>query len=66
MSKMSPRQQSIVHFALAVQQWRSSGWSDRSINTMLVCALEGMRSVHANVTADAILILEVADGKRVA
>lgn len=65
-TKMTDRQKSLVHYAQAVQEWRAKGWSAASINRMLLCALEGTRSVHKAPTADAVIVLEIADGKRCA
>jgi hypothetical protein len=66
MSKISRRQQSLAYYAQAVIEWRAKGWGSASINRMLICALEGTRSVHINPTADAVIVLEIADGVRCA
>lgn len=66
MSKISRRQQSLVYNAQAVIEWRAKGWSAASINRMLICSLELTRSVHTNPASDAVVVLEIADGKRCA
>lgn len=66
MTKMTARQVSLAHYAKAVAEWRAKGWSTASINRMLVSALECTRSVHANPAADAVVVLEIADGVRCA
>lgn len=66
MSKMTARQISLTHYAKSVREWRAKGWSERSINRMVVSALESTRSVHTNPAADAVIVLEIADGVRCA
>lgn len=66
MSKMTRRQQSMTYNAQAVREWRANGWSSASINRMLISSLELTRSVHANPAADAVIVLEIADGVRCA
>lgn len=66
MTKMTARQISLTHYAQAVREWRAKGWSERSINRMIVSALECTRSVHPNPTGDAVVVLEIADGIRAA
>ena len=66
MVKMSRRQQSLAYYAQAVAEWRAKGWGPASINRMLISCLEGTRSVHTNPAADAVVVLEIADGVRCA
>ena len=66
MSKISRRQQSLAYYAQAVIEWRAKGYSAPSINRMLISALECTRSVHVNPAADAVVVLEIADGARCA
>lgn len=66
MSKMTRRQQSLAYNAQAVTEWRAKGWSAASINRMLISSLELTRSVHSNPVADAVIVLEIADGTRCA
>lgn len=62
----TPRQQSLAHFAAAVLEWRSKGFTQRSINRMLITALELMPDTHPRPLRDAEAVLEIADGRRVA
>lgn len=64
--KISKRQQSLAYYAQAVLEWRAKGWSRQQINRMLICALEGTRSVHKDPANDAGIVLEIADGVRCA
>jgi hypothetical protein len=66
MSKLTKRQQSLVYWAQAVQEWRAKGWSKESINLMLIRGLHGCTSVHPAPNKDAVLVLEIADGTRCA
>lgn len=66
MPKTSRRQQSLAYNAQSVTEWRAKGWSAESINRMLICSLELTRSVHINPAADAVIVLEIADGVRCA
>ena len=66
MSTISRRQQSLASSAQAVSDWRAKGWGAASINRMLISALELSRSVHVNPAADAVVVLEIADGVRCA
>jgi hypothetical protein len=66
MTKTTRRQMSLIHYAQAVQEWRAKGWSAASVNRMLISALECTRNVHRDPRADAVIVLEIADGARVA
>ncbi len=63
---MSKRQQSLAHNAAAVLEWRAKGWGEQSINRMLICSLELTRSCHPKPAADAVIVLEIANGQRCA
>jgi hypothetical protein len=63
---MTKRQMSLAHYAQAVLEWRSKGWSAASINRMLISALELTRSCHPNPSIDATIVLEIANGRRCA
>lgn len=66
MSKISRRNQSLAYYAQAVCEWREQGWCRASVNRMLISSLECTRSVHVDPAADAVIVLEIADGTRAA
>lgn len=64
MKKLTAKQRSMIWHAQVVREWRAKGWGASSVNRMLICALENTRSVHQNPSADAVIVLEIADGRR--
>jgi hypothetical protein len=64
MTKPTAKQRSMIWHAQAVREWRAKGWGASSVNRMLICALENTRSVHQNPSSDAVIVLEIADGRR--
>ena len=66
MNKIDRRNASLAYNARAVAEWRAKGYSEASINHMVICSLECTRSVHADPAADAVIVLEIANGQRAA